>query len=354
MNVSELINLVYWIQLEIVDMGVRQKYQELFGIIQQNAQQNQQQQSFESQKEDLILTLQNVPLSQLGKDQAKFLDSLGIGEAVGHIGVKEVEDILYRNVIDSATAANKLTNIHQKIVEGIQRAELIQHGLRDYVVEEAYELENEVLIRVSFTGKAEMANISDLKKWSSLWYEIGRGVTMAHDASADEIKVIGATRGSVVIELAVIASFATTISGIIFAALQVADKVLDLLKKAEEIRNLKLQNSRLANTIEQEAKNEKDIGIARISENMSMELGLNKDGEGDKIAALTKAVKNLVTFIESGGDIDFVIPENIGEAENGDDNDERKPDFDKLRVTFSEIRHLENKIQLLESKVNNG
>lgn len=86
-----------------------------------------------------------------------------------------------------------------------------------------------------------------------------------------------------------------------------------------------------------------------------MELGLNnKDGEGDKIAALTKAVKNLVTFIESGGDIDFVIPENIGEAENGDDNDERKPDFDELRVTFSEIRHLENKIQLLESKVNNG
>jgi len=76
-------------------------------------------------------------------------------------------------------------------------------------------------------------------------------------------------------------------------------------------------------------------------------LKLKEDGEGDKTNALDKAVKNLVNFIESGGEVDFIIPEEEVESE---ENEKTSPEYGDLRVAFQEIRQLENKIKLLESK----
>ena len=58
-------------------------------------------------------------------------------------------------------------------------------------------------------------------------------------------------------------------------------------------------------------------------------------------------IKNLVAFIESGGVVDFVIPEEK-EAEEG--SEPKGIDYKDLRVTFQEILLLEDKIKLLESK----
>ena len=183
-----------------------------------------------------------------------------------------------------------------------------------------------------------MSNVADFKNWGNIWFDIGRGVAMAHNASPEDVKIVGATKGSIIIELAVIASIAATTSGIILAALKVAEKVLDILKKAEEIRNLKLQNSKLANDLKHEAENEKQAGIEAISAEIIKQLKLKKNGEGDKVAALEKAVKNLVNFIESGGEVDFIIPEEDTESSESETN---KPRYKDLRVTFQEIRYLE-------------
>ena len=99
--------------------------------------------------------------------------------------------------------------------------------------------------------------------------------------------------------------------------------------------------------MDKEAEKEKTAGIERISSEIVKKLKLKKDGEGDKINALDKAIKNLVNFIESGGEVDFIIPE----EEVEDEEDEKEtPEYDNLRITFQEIRQLEAKIKLLESK----
>jgi hypothetical protein len=107
----------------------------------------------------------------------------------------------------------------------LAKSEQIKTGLTDCVFEEEYEAENEILMRVSFTGNAPMSNVADFKSWGNIWYDIGRGISMAHGLSPEDIKIVGATKGSIIIELAVIASIATTTSGIILAALKVAEKV---------------------------------------------------------------------------------------------------------------------------------
>lgn len=345
MNVSELYDLTKWISIEIEQAQVLQKFQALQTIIQQHAQPNQQRQPFEAQKEELFETLRKVPLNHLTRDQIEFLSHLGIAEYVGKNGIDVVEEILYKNVIDVATSATKLQKIIQKISQGIQKSNQIKKGLSDCVFEEVYESENEVLMRVSFTGHAPMENVTDFKSWGNIWYDIGRGIAMANNASPEEVKIVGATKGSIVIELAVIAKIAATASGIILAALKVAEKVLDIRKKAEELKGMKLMNAKLAKDLEKEAENEKKAGIEKITINISNELKLKKDGEGDKVKALDTAVKNLVDFVEKGGIVDFIAPDN----EESEDNKETE----NLRMAFQEIRQLEDKLKLLEHETPN-
>lgn len=343
MNVSELFNLTHWITKEIENKQVVQKYQILQSILQQHTQANQQKQPFDAQKEDLINTIRNVPLNQLTRDQLEFLSHLGIAEAIGEEGVTTIEEILYKNVIDVATSAQKIQQIVQKISTGINKSNKIKEGLTDCITEEEYEADNEILMRVSFTGHALMSNVTDFKTWGNIWYDIGRGIAMVHNASPEEVKIVGATKGSIIIELAVIASIATTASTIILAALKVAEKVIDIRLKAEELRSLRMRNDKFAKELAAEAEIEKKSGIEEITSHVSLELKL-KDGEGDKVKALDTAVKNLVNFIEKGGIVDFVIPEE--EKEDG-----KKDENQKLRVAFQEIRNLENKIALLEHKI---
>ena len=112
MNVSELFDLTHWVTDEIVSTKIPQKYQTLQTILQQHSQPDQKKQPFEDQKNDLTEALKNVPLRKLTKDQLLFLHKLGIAQAVGEEGIDVIEDILYKNVIDVATSAQKLKEIH--------------------------------------------------------------------------------------------------------------------------------------------------------------------------------------------------------------------------------------------------
>ena len=345
MNVSELYSLVHWIDDKIIATEIPQKYQELQVILQRNAQSNQQKAPFETQKDKLIGLLEDVPLYSLTKDQLNFLQELGIAQAVGKEGKNSIEEILYINVIDLATSAQKIQDILQGLNKGIEKSNQIKQGLDGCVLFEEYESNNEILVRVSFTGHATMSNVSDFKKWGKFWYEIGRGITMVHDSSPEDVRIVGATNGSIVIELAMIAGIATTASGIILSALKVAEKVLDIKKKAEEIRNLKLRNKKLAKEIEKEADEERKAGIESITCLAIEELNLNEETEGDKATAFAKAIKNLVSFIEYGGEVDFVLPEDEDESAEDETTVDK---YESLRVAFQEIRQLEDKIKLLE------
>ena len=231
--------------------------------------------------------------------------------------------------------------------QGIQKSKQIQVGLADCVHLEEYEEADEVMIRVTFAGQASMKNVVDFKKWGNIWHEIGRGIAMAHDAPPEDIKVIGATKGSVIIELATNPAIATTASAIIFFALKLAEKVLDIKKKAEELKNLKLKNKKLARDLEKEAENEKKDGIEEICNKLVVDLKINSNGDGEKINALNKAVKDLINFVEYGGEVDFIMPDEEHDEDEG--AEENKQEYEILRNTIQEIRQLENKLKLLEA-----
>lgn len=340
MNVSELFELTTWIDEHVRDPDLVSKYSTLQSALQQYAQPNQAGASFESEKDDLIASIENAPLLSLTKDQVEFLESLGIAQYLGPGGKKHLEDLLYRNVIDVANSAQKVQEVVASLQEGLQKAEQIQQGLEECVSPESYENQGEVLIRVTFTGGAPLSNVTEFKDWGKIWYEIGRGIAMAHDKSPEDIRIVGAARGSVVIELAALASIAGTTSYIIMEGLKVAEKILDLRLKSEQLREMKLKNEKLAGEIESAAEEEKEAAAERIAQEAAAKIKLDRSKDAEKITVLEKSVTHLLNFVENGGEVDFVAPdesEEDAEEENGARNDE----IELLRANFEEIRRLE-------------
>jgi hypothetical protein len=346
MNVSELYALTEWVDKEISNGQIVQKYQTLLNILSTNSQPNQQKRPFEAEKNTLIKALEQIDFDGLTKDQIEYLGMFSIAPYVGAEGVNLTNDILYKNVIDIATSAAKFKEIIQKINQGIQKTQQIKSGLTDIVTEAEFETNQNVLVRVSFRGDAGIHNISDFKEYGCIWFEIGYGVALAHNLPPEEIKIIGASTGSIILELVVVCAIAKTISTIILSALKVAERILDIQKKAEEIRALKIKNDKVAIELEKESEAEKKNGVENIVQEVMSLLKIEADKEGDKIPALSKSIGNLVTFIEKGGNVDFVLPKEIDSS----DNKEKFPDFSELRNAFTEIRKLETKIILLEQK----
>ena len=70
-----------------------------------------------------------------------------------------------------------------------------------------------------------------------------------------------------------------------------------------------------------------------------------KSKNGEQIAALGKAVQGMLNFVEEGGEVDFVIPNEDSEIDEPVSEENQK-----LRTTFEEIRKIETHIMLLEDK----
>jgi hypothetical protein len=345
MDVSELFQLTCWIDREIKNEQISQRYQRLRDILNANTQPNRPKQPFENEKDDLIQALEKVPSESLSIQQLETLRKVGIGNHVGKSAVETVEDILFRNGLDIATAGQKFAEISNDVQRGVEWADSVRNALSDLVAEEPV-LDGKILVRVTFSSEASIRNAVDLKTWSNIWHDIGRGVAMIHDCSPEQVEVVGASRGSIVLELGVPCQIAGTIAGIILAALKITETILNIRKKAAELKAMPLGNPKIVKDLDEEANNQKEKGVDTIVESVIKGKRKKETAEGDKVTALRKSVNNLVDFLEKGGAVDCVIPEDEPEVDTNEKTGNRN--IRELRATFQEIRQLEITIKQLE------
>lgn len=347
MDAIELLQLTSWIDREIVAREILNRYSDLLSVIQSNVQPNRQRQPFESQKETLFQVLRAVKLDELTQEQKKFLENLRILPYIGQRGVVHLEEIFYKNNLDLATVAERLQQIQNAINNGVAKSNQIKDGLTGYVTlpESHYE---HVLLRVYFQNDASINNISDLKDWAGIWYNISRGITMIHGGSPEDVKLVGASKGSVIVELAVTYAIAKSISEIMLKALELADRVLELKKKSAELRLLKLSSDNAAKFIDEEAKAVKENGVERIAQDIVLKVKIDPNKHGDQVKALNTAVKGLVDFLQKGGEVDYQIRD--GSTAETDEANENAKDIAQLRKAITDIRALESKLKVIEYK----
>ena len=352
MQITELLKLTKWFDENITGNGVPQKYTSLYSKMNQNIRRNNNQQlvPFEQEKENLISAIANINFQNLSLEQIEFLEQLEITDLIGSIGAEKIKDTLVQNNLDIATATKEVKEYSDLIAKAKTTIDELHATLsKSFDIEDTDEVDDDkVLMRVYFQNDVAIYNLTDFKKLSASWYDIGRGIAMAQDKSPEDFNIIGAKKGSIIIEMAVVYGLAKTVSKILLESLKVADRFVSVLKQVEEIKGLKLANKKIALELKKEAEKEKENGTATILETAVEDLQLNTEQNGDKITALEKSIRKLINFTQSGGVVDFVQPNEPEE----DDTDEIRDEIQQLKNNISEIRLLENKIKLLENKVN--
>ena len=350
MQITELLKLTKWFKDFIITEQIPTKYQQLFNVMNKNAQPNQPKQSFETQRENLFISLNTVNLDKLTLEQIKFLEQLEVVELLGGEGVRNIEVVMFENNLDIATAAKKIGEFNTKITKANQiLTEIETTLLKSFSIDDEGEIpDDSVMMRIYFQDESAINNIVDFKKLAATWFDIGRGIAMAQNKSPEEFRIIGAQKGSVIVEIAVIAGIATSVSTILLAGLKVAERVIEILKKAEELKKLKLNNKKIEQEIIKEAEVEKKNGISTILETAIADLKLTKGQDGDKITSLEKSITKLIEFTQKGGAVDFVQPD----GEENDEEENVREEILQLRENVQNIRKLESKIKMLESKLN--
>ncbi len=351
MNVVELYTLAKWVNRDVVETELSAKYSKLHAILQQKA--SSPTVAFEEPKNDLIEAVNNVDLTTLTKDQVAFLDQIGILQAIGKQSEQQIENILFRHGLDLTTAVAKFLLIVNDLNGGIAKLNSIFESLEGCIQDDIDEYGDNVLIRVRFQDNASMSNVKDFKNWGKKWHLIGRGIAMIHDATPEDIKIIGAAKGSVVLELLTDYKIGLTVASIILGSLEVTESALNIRKMSAELILINLQTEMVTKNIadlEKTAKAVKKSGITNIINLQINELNLNTETDGDKINALEESVTILVDFIEKGGGIELMIPEH----EEDPDSDEENPTvdkFEKIREDITKIKNLEDKIESIEYSI---
>lgn len=353
MQVSELVKLAEWYRINVVEAGIEKAYINLKDIVYGNTR-NGQKTPFEGERNLLMSKLRNMPINGLTLESADFLRKQGVYDLLGETGAENVENVIYKSGIDIASAAQHFQEMCDTLAKGRELFDIIEKNVGAAFDDEddAYE-QGETLVRVHFCEGSAIDNVADFKNYAALWYEIARGVTMAIDARPEDVRVLSAEKGSVIINFIVDGNTAAVFSQLVLLIMGFTLDILKIKIESKKLDDLKIRkNKEIKKLIEEEIKDKRKNCIDEICEQVAEQHNISSDGE--KIVVLKNAIKNLADFLEDGGRVDFIPKEIEGVDEDGDgklieENKKLKAKIDNLMVDVETIRKLEGEILLLES-----
>lgn len=354
MQINETNSLCSWITKEIVASKLMEKFDALFSILDANSKRpnNQPAQPFEDQRIDLLNGLVEININTLSLEQLRALETLNIKNNIGNSGIEKINNLL-SNELDIAHVANEINVMKNEIQNGINISDSVKNAIKPLVTDEDKEIaKDKVLTRVIFDHDASIGNIKNLKDWSSKWFDIGRGFAIANGQTPEDVEVVGATKGSLIVELALLATTALPLAKAINLTFDSLVKYREYQLKSAEVRRMKADNLKLEDEFEDDAKRWEDRAQrlkADTAEEITEEIKQYfNDYREDNQAEFGKAVRTLVDFLSKGGDVDCVIPD----EESEDIDEELNKTLTSLRNDFARIRQLKETL-LLEHKNDN-
>ena len=202
--------------------------------------------------------------------------------------------------------------------------------------------EDRCLVRVEFQQDASINNVVEWEKWSKKWVAISRGIAMAVGEAPESVHVVGASRGSIIIDLAVTASFAKIFTGIVNMVVKSAMGIIELENAREDLRHKKFLNQKAEEGMNEQLAELKATAVAEITDK-AKELAEPKELDGDETTKLQSAIKTLIEFHKKGGGLDFVPPEiehDDGEVDEDEKDTEENQSYASRIALQEEIKQL--------------
>ncbi len=350
MQIQELLRLADWYKDTVEVNGVINAYQALSNVVMNNTRSSSKV-SFEGERDTLTTIIKGIDFSGLTLEQINLLSDMGVSQLVGEDGVNHLISTMEKNVIDIASVANHVSDDYNVLIQARDYFESVSSQLKKYYTSEKDEeiSDDEVLVRIYFKDGASINDLNDFKESGNNWYNIGRGLALATDHAPEEIRIVGAEKGSVIIDIVAVSIIASALCKIVADVLENTQRILNIKKTLLEIDNLKLQNKKIAQDLEKEIEKETEKGADTILKNACRDLKISKD-EGEKRNALKKSIELLMQFTQCGGKLDFIHNEIEDDDEEDHDDAEKflRGQMELLDENIERIRLLENDIKLLK------
>lgn len=355
MELQEAYSLKAWVDEEITKRELLQKYAALQQALQQNSQraQNQPPIPFNEQKQSLLETLILVNIFGLSNPQIQTLEKLNIIQHIGKEASESIKNMMTEHASDLAYLAEQVNISQTELQQGIKKIEIIFTSLSPIISDEKLHIPKDmILTRVTFQNEASINNINDLRNWTTRLYNITRGLSIACNKPVEDIKVDGASKGSLIFILIIGRYVASILTKTLKEIFQCMSEYQDFKIKAHEAELAALKKDRF----EQDYIGDKERWEGRmerikhqIIDDLVNEIKEEIDDYRDtNDGELRKSVKDLVELITKGGDVDPVIPPvtTVDDEDETEETVELNASLEDLRQDYIKLTELKHDIKL--------
>lgn len=349
MNIEELFDVADWISAWLQGPCTKQ-YAALQQKILQKSKQPAQQEGFEEEKLALYETIERLPLDMLSRSQIDVLRQLGIAHLLGQQGKSEIEKILTDNTLDLTTAAKRIQENSQDLNKAVEWSTNAYQVLSKVVDKTTDELSgNAAMLHVHFEGDAAVANFSDMKDWSEAWFTISRGFAMAANEPPENIRIVSAGKGSIIIDAVATLWVSKLLTHVIKAIFEAQEQYYHMVIAREHAKKAVRDNRVIQDEFDKELDNAEKQAIERVTNDAIETAEIAPKGDGERAEALKRAVKQLFRFMKKGGDVDIAVTKDAPEdPEDGQDYSEAR---EALRQRTAEAKRLSQRVRQLSHDV---
>lgn len=355
MELQEIYNLQAWVDEEITKRELIQKYAALHQALQQNSQraQNQPPIPFNDQKQSLLETLNLVSIFGLSNPQLQVLEKLNIIKHIGKDASDNIKSMMIEHASDLAYLAEEINKSQIELQQGIQQINTVFTSLATIIIDKELEIpKNMILTRVTFQNEASINDINDLRNWTIRLYNITRGLSIACNKPVEDIKVDGASKGSLIFSLILGRYIASILTKTLKEIFKCMSEYQNFKIKAHEAELAALKKDKFENDyLEDQARWEERMERVKqqIIDDLTSQIkdeihDYNDTNDGE----LRKSVKDLVELISKGGDVDPVIPpvETTNEKDETEEAAELNADLEELRQDYIKLTELKRDLKI--------
>lgn len=350
MDVSQVINLSNW--YTNYHPALIGAYNELSRVLEHNATRPNKE-PVREHLDNLIKLLESTSLDELTNEELNKLDELNILQYLGQSGIKFTTDTITKGEYDPASVSEDFKQAIQTLNSHNKPFIDLKNTLTQLKFEDKYseEFDDQTMVRIRFQNDAAITDIVLLKKWSTDWYAIMRGVALCVGEKPNDVRVVSASNGSLILTLVATASITLVLAKIVQNIGKITYTILQIANTIEDLRHKKFLNKIVEDDLKRQQLEIKEQGItdtfAIVREGLKGRI--SKDSE----AALKKSIEKYLDFNDKGGDVDFISPKNLEEhivAE--EDVDELllegiPAEIRLLQETTSNIRNTQSEIRRL-------
>jgi len=290
-------------------------------------------------KGQLINHLYNIDFDELSDQQYKIVSSFGITSYAGPVGAADLEEALRKSANDpvaqngimqtALTIWSDSLNAIQDLEFGIQRLGFHWGPPKEIL--------DGVVIHLHFDSEAKISEVAELKRWSNDWYDIARGITACVDGKPEDIRIIGASTGSVILTLVAIATTAKLLASISVAVAQILQQIQRVRMDQEDYRHKKIMNQKIEDGFQDAI----DHIRSHAAENVvNQVIGSTASVLPPEIVSqLNLAIEKFIVYTEKGGEIDLIAPADSKSTDND------------LNVARKEILQFKNQVRAIRSEM---